>query len=165
MSIITLKDRMIEALTRTNVDTKGAVVSRDSEGFWVVTVGDVTLRARRGAVEAFIGDKTGRGSDRGALTDVHTMQKTVQSAIHRRELARNLIKDIQKWTRLAAWSPGVEYAGGDILVASTEGGDPSVKVYFNGRYDSVIALPVEGDESESQRKISALIHTIADFND
>ena len=116
-------------------------------------------------MEAFIGDKTGRGSDRGALTDVHTMQKTVQSAIHRRELARNLIKDIQKWTRLAAWSPGLEYSGGDILVASTEGGDPSVKVYFNGRYDSVIALPVEGDESESQRKISALIHTIADFND
>lgn len=162
---VTLKDRMIEALTRTNVDTEGAVASRDSEGFWVVTVNDFTLRARRGAVEAFAGDKTGRGSDRGASTDVYTMQKTVQSALHRREIARNLIKDIQKWTRLAAWSPGVEYAGGDILVASSEEGDPSVKVYFNGRYDSVITLPVEGDESEDQRKISALIHTIADFND
>lgn len=162
---ITLKDRMIKALTSANVDTGDAVVSRDSEGFWVATVGDVTLRAHRGAVEAFAGDKTGRGSDRGASTDVYTMQNTVQSAIHRRKLARNLIKDIQKWTRLAAWSPGLEYAGGDILVAVTEGGDPSVKVYFNGRCDSVIALPVEGGESESQRKISALIHTIADFND
>lgn len=162
---VTLKDRMIEALTSANVDTRCVVVSRDSEGFWVVTVGGVTLRARRGSVEAFAGDKTGRGSDRGASTDVYTMQKIVQSAIHRRELARNLIKDIQKWTRLAAWSPGLEYSGGDILVADTEGGDPSVKVYFNGRYDSVIALPVEGDESESQRKISALIHTIADFKD
>lgn len=162
---VTLKDRMIEALKSANVDARCVVVSRDSEGFWVVTVGDVTLRARRGAVEAFAGDKTGRGSDRGASTDVYTMQKIVQSAIHRRELARNLIKDIQKWTRLAAWSPGLEYAGGDILVADTEGSDPSVKVYFNGRYDSVIALPVEEEESESQRKISALIHTIADFND
>lgn len=162
---VTLKDRMIEALTSANVDTEGAVASKDSEGFWVVTVGDVTLRARRGAAEAFAGDKTGRGSDRGTSTDVYTMQKTVQSALHRREIARNLIKDIQKWTRLAAWSPGVEYAGGDILVAIIEGSEPSVKVYFNGRYDSVIALPVEGDESESQRKISALIHTIADFND
>ena len=162
---VTLKDRMIEALTSANVDTEGAVASKDSEGFWVVTVGDVTLRARRGAAEAFAGDKTGRGSDRGTSTDVYTMQKTVQSALHRREIARNLIKDIQKWTRLAAWSPGVEYAGGDILVAIIEGSEPSVKVYFNGRYDSVIALPVEGDESESQRKISALIHAIADFND
>lgn len=162
---VTLKDRMIEALTQADVDVGDAVVSRDSEGFWVVTVGDVTLRARRGAVEAFAGDKTGRGSERGASTDVYTMQKIVQSAIHRRELARNLIKDIQKWTRLAAWSPGLEYAGGDILVASTEGGDPSVKVYFNGRYDSVIALPVEEEESESQRKISTLIHAIADFKD
>lgn len=162
---VTLKDRMIEALTSANVDSRCVVVSRDSEGFWVVTVGDVTLRARRGAVEAFAGDKTGRGSDRGASTDVYTMQKIVRSAIHRRELARNLIKDIQKWTRLAAWSPGVEYAGGDILVAVTEGGDPSVKVYFNGRHDSIIALPVEEEESESQRKISALIHTIADFKD
>ena len=162
---ITLKDRMIKALTSANVDTGDAVVSRDSEGFWVATVGDVTLRAHRGAVEAFAGDKTGRGSDRGASTDVYAMQRIVRSAIHRRELARILIKDIQKWTRLAAWSPDLEYAGGDILVASSEGGDPSVKVYFNGRYDSVIVLPVEGDDSEGQRKISALIHTIADFND
>ena len=43
---ITLKDRMIEALTSANVDTEGVVASRDSEGFWAVTVGDVTLRAR-----------------------------------------------------------------------------------------------------------------------
>ena len=162
---VTLKDRMIEVLKSANVDARCVVVSRDSKGFWVVTVGGVTLRARRGTVEAFAGDKNGRGSDRGASTDVYTMQKIVQSAIHRRELARNLIKDIQKWTRLAAWSPGPEYAGGDILVADIEGGDPSVKVYFNGRYDSVIALPVEEEESENQQKISALIHAIADFND
>ena len=158
----TLKDRMIEALTSANVDTEGAVASRDSEGFWVVTVGDVTLRARRGAVEAFAGDKTGRGSDRGASTDVYTMQKIVQSAIHRRKLARNLIKEIQEWTKLTAWSPDSTSTDEDILVSRTAGGEPSVRIYFNGRHDSVIAVPVKYDSSEDRRKISALIYAIAD---
>ena len=158
----TLKDRMIEALTSANVNTEGAVASRDSEGFWVVTVGDVTLRARRGAVEAFAGDKTGRGSDRGASTDVYTMQKTVQSAIHRRKLARNLIKEIQEWTKLTAWSPDSTSTDEDILVSRTAGGEPSVRIYFNGRHDSVIAVPVKYDSSEDRRKISALIYAIAD---
>lgn len=158
----TLKDRMIEALTSANVNTEGAVASRDSEGFWVVTVGDVTLRARRGAVEAFAGDKTGRGSDRGASTDVYTMQKKVQSAIHRRKLARNLIKEIQEWTKLTAWSPDSTSTDEDILVSRTAGGEPSVRIYFNGRHDSVIAVPVKYDSSEDRRKISALIYAIAD---
>lgn len=158
----TIKDRMIEALTSADVDADNASVSRDSEGFWVATVGDVTLRARRGTVEAFAGDKSGRGSDCDTSTDVYTMQKIVQSAIHRRKLARNLIKEIQEWTKLTAWSPDSTSTEEDILVSRATGGEPSVRIYFNGRRDSVIAVPVKYDSSEDRRKISALIYAIAD---
>ena len=152
-----IKERMAQALRRSGLDVEDVEVSKNSQGYWEAHVGDVILRVRRGEAWVCAGDEFGRGSCCSDKTGLSSIENILESAIYRRDIAKKIISEVSRWTRMEARSPSLTDEGTDILVSTPSGA--IFWVVFSGRSfgrrESVFVSEVStGDSSTKETDLA-----------
>lgn len=127
-----IKERMIQALDSKGINLDVVEVSKNSQGYWEARVGDIILRVRQGETWACAGGGPARGSERSKKTGMDDIKEAIDTAIRRRDIAKKIISEINRWTRMEALSPILTDEGMEDILVSTPSG-AVFGVYFSGR--------------------------------
>ena len=125
-----IKERMVQALNSKGIDTSNVDISKNSQGYWEAHVCGIILRVRQGETWACAGGGTARGSERSNKTGLDDIKKTLDTAIHRRDIAEKIAEEIGRWTRMEVL-PLISTGGSDIIVLAPSGAVFGIN--FSGR--------------------------------
>lgn len=127
-----IKERMAQALESRSIDTSNVDISKNSQGYWEFSAGGVILCVRQGETWACAGGGPARGSERSRKTGLDDIKETLDTAIRRRDIAKKIISEINRWTRMEALSPILTDEGMEDILVSTPSG-AVFGIYFSGR--------------------------------
>lgn len=146
-----IKERMIQALNSKGIDTGGVDVSKNSQGYWEAHVCGIILRVRQGETWACAGGGLARGSERSKKTGLDDIKETLDTAIHRRDIAEKIAEEIDRWTRMEVL-PLISTVGSDIIVLAPSGAVFGINFSGRslGRQESAFVSEVSTGESSAR---------------